>query len=159
MGTLKEDIRSQAAWIVRAFKSDRLKLDYTLSSFKEIDKFFDQHSKDGKAVPHGRLSENLGPIIFSIGSYIGETFIRLIPGTEWETDDSDPEGEIKVAIKFAGGGMCWPMQKAMKRFMNGEEDSIYYYGVVMLKEMSNIDPAGLAEMEARMAKKPWWKFW
>ena len=158
MGTLKEDIRAQATWIVRAFKSDRLKLDYTLNSFKEIDKFFDQHSKDGKAIPNGRLSENLGPIIFSIGSYVGETFIRLVPGTEWETDDSDPEGEVKVAIKFPRDGMCWPMQKVMKRFMNGKEDSIYHYGVVMLKEMANIDPASLTNNKTG-GKKPWWKFW
>lgn len=158
MGTLKEDIRAQATWIVRAFKADKFKLDYTLNSFKEIDRFFDQHSKNGEAVPNGRLSVNLGPIIFSIGSYVGETLIRLAPGTEWETDDSDPEGEVKVTIKFPGGGICWPMQKAMKRFMNGEEDSIYHYGVVLLKEMTNIDPANLAAQE-ESAKKPWWKFW
>ena len=41
----------------------------------EIDKFFNKHVKNGKPVKGGRLSNNLGAIIFSIGAYVGVTII------------------------------------------------------------------------------------
>lgn len=160
MGTLIEDIRSQSDWIVKAFKADKLRLDYSISSFKEIDKFFELHAKEGKAVPGGRLSTNLGAIIFSIGSYVGQTLIRLVPGTVWETDDKDPEGEVKATIKFADGGTVWPMQKVLKRFVNGAEDSIYHYGYFVINEQVKAGTVPAKALEAVAAdKKPWWKFW
>jgi hypothetical protein len=45
MGTLKEDIKKQSEWLVKAFKSDNLKLNYTVESFKLLDDFFDKHSE------------------------------------------------------------------------------------------------------------------
>ncbi len=47
MATLKEDIKKQSDWIIKAFAADKLKLDYTIHSFMEIDKFFNKHSKNG----------------------------------------------------------------------------------------------------------------
>lgn len=44
MATLLEDIKTQSEWIVKAFKSDSLNLDYTIHSFIEIDKFIAEHS-------------------------------------------------------------------------------------------------------------------
>ena len=72
MATLKEDIHKQSAWIVVAFSSDRIKLDYSIESLKEIDLFFKKNSVPGKAKPNGRLSQNLGPVLFSIGAYVFE---------------------------------------------------------------------------------------
>ena len=80
MATLLQDIKTQSDWIIKAFAADKLKLDYSIQSFIEIDKFFNQHSKEGKAVKGGRLTQNLGPILFSIGSYIGQTIITNVPG-------------------------------------------------------------------------------
>jgi hypothetical protein len=160
MGTLVEDIKSQSEWIVKAFKADKLKLDYSLNSFKEIDKFFDKHAKDGKAVPGGRLSANLGAIIFSIGSYVGQTLIKLVPGAVWETDDKDPAGEANASVKFADGGMVWPMQKVLKRFMNGGEDAIYHYGYFLVNEQVKAGNIPAQPLESASGnKKPWWKFW
>jgi hypothetical protein len=59
MPNLLQDIQKQSDWIVKAFKSDKLPLDYSIHSFIQIDRFFNKHAKDGKAVKGGRLATNL----------------------------------------------------------------------------------------------------
>jgi hypothetical protein len=160
MGTLKEDIKETSDWIVQAFASDGLHLDYTIDSIILVDKFFSQNMKDGKPIKGGRLPEKgFGHILFSIGSYVGETIIKNVPGSEWITDDEDPEGEFTVSIQFPNGGTIWPMQKVMKRFQNGTEDSIYPYVHMVTKEF--IDSPFKQEFWTTMPEqpKPWWKFW
>ena len=142
--------------IIRGFSADKLKLDYTLSSFKEIDKFYDLHSKEGQAVEGGRFSKNIGQILFALGGYIGETIIRIVPGAEWVTDESDPEGEINAIIKLPDGAQIWPMQRAIKRFRNGEEDGIYAYGYLVVSNYVNIEEL-LAIEQVKKKNKPWWK--
>ena len=161
MATLKEDIKKQSDWIIKAFQADGLKLDYSIKSFIEIDKFFEKHSKNGKPVSGGRLTQNLGPIIFSIGSYIGETFIKNAKGAEWITDDNDPQGEITAAIKFPEGMTVWPMQRVMNRFKNGFEDSIYPYGYELAKDYITepFDQSFWTINSSNNYKKAWWKFW
>lgn len=161
MATLKEDIKTQSDWIIKAFQADGLSLDYSINSFIEIDKFFETHSKNGKPIPGGRLSQNIGPIIFSIGSYIGETFIKKDSGAEWITNDNDPQGEITAAIKFSNGMECWPMQRVMKRFKNGFEDSVYTYGFELAKDYitERFDQSFWDINTLKNDKKIWWKFW
>ena len=154
MATLREDIKTYSIWLVKAFKTDKLKLDYSFNSFKDIDFFFDNNSQGGKAIPDGRLSQNLGPILFAIGSYIGETFVRNIRGSEWLTDENNAEGEVTAAVIFPDGSQIWPMQKVVKRFQNGGDDSLYDYAIILTKEYAR---SPVAETSAE--KKPWWKFW
>lgn len=59
MATLKEDINSQSKWIVKAFAADNFKLDYTIESIIEIDRFFKENMRDGKPKKGGRLVEIL----------------------------------------------------------------------------------------------------
>jgi hypothetical protein len=148
MGTLLQDITSQANWLVKAFKADGLPLNYSLSSFKILDDFYDRHTLNGVAVPGGRLEHNSGPVLFSIGAYMGETFIKLFPGGQWQTDDADPQGEINAAILFPDGSVVWPMQRAMKRFQSAT-DGLYAYGYSLSAQH------GMATTPT----KPWWKFW
>ena len=154
MATLREDIKTYSIWLVKAFKTDKLKLDYSFNSFKEIDYFFDSNADHGKAVPQGRLADNLGPILFAIGSYIGETFVRNIRGAEWVTDENNAEGEVTAAVIFPDGSQIWPMQKVVKRFQNGQEESIYTYADVITREYAKSPAAEIVQ-----SKKPWWKFW
>lgn len=99
MATLLQDIKTQSDWVITAFAADKLKLDYSIHSFIEIDKFFNKHSKNGKAVRGGRLTQNLGSIVFSLGSYVGQTIIKNVSGAAWQTDDNDPESEITASVK------------------------------------------------------------
>lgn len=162
MGTLKEDIKSQATWITKAFQADRLKLDYSIDSFIEIDKFFLKHSVNGQPKRGGRLAKNLGPIIFAIGSYVGETIIKNVPGAKWVTDDSSPEGEMTATVKFRDGTEIWPMQRIMKRFSNGLEDAVYTYGHEVTKDFTKKtfnEAFWKLTSQSDNQKKPWWKFW
>lgn len=82
--------------------SSGYRADFTMESLREIARFFDDHSRDGEAVPGGLLGENLGQRVFAIGSYVGETIRRAHDGA-WICDDSDPEGELNTAIRFPSG--------------------------------------------------------
>ena len=120
--TLAEDIIKMSDWIVLAMQSSGYKLDYTIQSMKEIDRFFDEQKRNGGIIEKG----NRGAIIFAIGSYIGETAKRLYGG-DWITDDNDPKGEIKAAFKFKDGSVIYPMMKVIKRYSLGKEEEIYGY--------------------------------
>jgi hypothetical protein len=163
MASLVEDIKMQSDWIIKAFSSDGIKLDYSIRSFKEIDRFFLIHSKNGKAVKRGRLSKNTGPILFSIGAYVGETLINTVPGTVWQADDNDPQGELNVSIKFPDASTVWPIQKVIKRFQNGSEDSIYVYGHHVTRDFTKDEfDSSYWDMERELTEqsnKSWWKFW
>ena len=162
MGTLLQDIKTQSDWIAKAFAADKLKLDYSIRSFMEIDKFFAKHSKAGKAIPRGRLAQNLGAIVFSLGSYVGQTLIKNIPGAVWQTNDSDPEGEVNASVKLPDGTIVFPMQRIMKRFKNGAQDAVYVYGHHIAKDYISepFDQSFWDVMPGKnSASKPWWKFW
>ncbi len=126
--TLKEDILISSDWVVKALNSSGYKADYTLESMKEIDRFFDEQKT-------GILSQNLGSTIFALGSYVGQTAIKLYGG-EWVTDDNDPKGEVNITVKLSNGTMIFPVIKCMKRFGNGSEDSLYAY-LYVLKDYSH----------------------
>jgi hypothetical protein len=157
MGTLKEDINEQANWIVKAFAADGLKLDFTIRSFIEIDRFFIKHSFEGKPKKGGRLASNLGPIIFSIGAYIGNFIINNVPGSIWETDDEAAGGELTISIKLPDNSVIWPVQRVMKRFKNGLEDSIYVYGHEITKSWTK-EEFDSNYWDKVKEKKEWWKF-
>jgi hypothetical protein len=127
MASLKEDIPVYANRIAAALISDGYKIDFSIHSLLQLDQFFELHSKDGKALEGGRLSFDIGPTLFSLGCYIGEVLITHIPGAEWVTDDNDPQGDFNAMVKFPDGSVCWPMQRAIKRFKNGLSDAIYPY--------------------------------
>ena len=57
----------------------------------------------------------------------GQVFVRRLGGV-WETDDSDPAGEVNIAVRLPDGSLVWPVQRAMKRLRNGAEDGLYVYG-------------------------------
>jgi len=169
MGTLKEDIKAQSDWIVKAFAADGFKLDYSIESTMEVDKFFFKNMENGQPKKGGRFAKKgFGSILFSIGSYIGETIIKNIPGTEWITDDEDPQGELNVSMKLPNGTEIWPIQRVMKRFQNGSEDSIYPYVHLMTKEFTNhsfneefwkLEEEVMPNLDSIKSKNPWWKFW
>jgi len=165
MGTLKEDIKAQSDWVVKAFAADGFKLDHSIESIIEVDRFFIANMKNGQPRKGGRLSgKGFGPILFSIGSYVGETIIKNTKGSEWITDDNDSQAELNVSLKLPDGGQIWPIQKVMKRFQNGSEDAIYPYVHMVTKEFTKLPFKEefwewTAENDEPKRTKPWWKFW
>ena len=123
--TLMEDIPKAEKWLVEAMASSGYELDGTIGSFKELDRFFEEQRRPG-----GLLDGKVGNKLFAVGCYMGQVLIASLGGT-WETDDSDPMGEINIAVHLSDGSTVWPVQRAMKRFQNGAEDSLYVYGAVL----------------------------
>jgi hypothetical protein len=162
MATLLQDIKTQSDWITKAFAADKLRLDYTIRSFIEIDKFFNKHLKEGKAIKGGRLTQNVGAIVFSLGSYVGQTIIKNVPGAVWQIDD-DSGGELTASVKLPDDAIIFPMQRIMNRFQNGSDDSVYVYGHHVTKDFINepFDQSfwDIASEVNDKTKKPWWKFW
>ena len=164
MASLEEDIRKQSAWIIKAFEADNYKLDYSIHSLIEIDRFLEENMKDGRPKRKGRLATNFGAILFSISGYVATTLIKNVPGSILITDDSDPKGELNFSVQFPSGGICWPAQKVFKRVQNGIEDGIYPYGYELTKEFitekfdSSFWEIGKGT-DTKPESKPWWRFW
>ena len=127
--TLMEDIPKAAWWLEEAMTSSGYVLDGTLESFQELDRFIDEQKRPG-----GLLDGKAGSKLFGMGAYVGQTLIAQLGG-RWETDDRDPQGEVNIAVTLSSGTV-WPVQRVMKRFSNGPEDSLYAYGAA-LKDMTN----------------------
>ncbi|WP_406723669.1 hypothetical protein WJ438_01865 [Streptomyces sp. GD-15H] len=85
-----------------------------------------EHSNHGNPAVGGLLATDVGPRLFAIGAYLGET-VRHNLGGVWETDDEDPYGEMNIALRLPDGSIVWPVQRVIKRFRNGPEDSIVGY--------------------------------
>lgn len=127
MASIKEDISTNDDRIARALNSSGYVADFSPASLWEIDRFFTDHSLAGVAKPGGLLSEDLGQRVFAIGSYMGEVIRRGLGGG-WVGDEQAPDAEVTVALELTDGTRCWPIQRAMKRFKNGDEDSIGVWG-------------------------------
>jgi len=123
--TLAGDIPKAAQWLVQAMASSGYTLDGTLDSFQELDRFFDEQHRPG-----GLLDGKVGNKLFAIGSYMGQVFCQELGGV-WETDDADPQGEVNITVRLPGGTTVWPVQRAIKRFLNGAEDGLYAYGAAV----------------------------
>lgn len=121
--SLEDDIRYASEWVVNALNVSGYNADYSLESMKEIDRFFDEQSGEG-----GIISRNRGQIIFALASYIGETVIRLYGG-KWSGSD-----EVNMSVELKNGAVIFPTQRAMKRYSNGSEDSIYAYVYVLSEQ-------------------------
>lgn len=121
--TLLGDIPKAESWLVENMNASGYRLDGTIESFRELDRFFDEQSRPGGLLADGRPGSKL----FAVGSYMGQVFVRQLGGV-WETDDEDPEGEANIAVRLPGGSLVWPVRRAMKRLRNGAEDGLYVYG-------------------------------
>lgn len=150
MGTVIEDATKASTWIATALSSSGYVADFSAASLWQIDCFFDDQAQGGTAKPGGLLSQDLGSRLFAVGAYIGEV-IRRERGGEWEADDKDPQGEVNIAVRLADGTVCWPVQRAMKRFKNGPEDGIAAYGAGI--------GISVGPKPVRPARRPWWRVW
>jgi hypothetical protein len=163
MLAIMEEIKKQSDWIVKTFDTEGIKLDYTLKSFVQIDKFLELNSKNGKLIPGSKLSQNVDSTIFSIGSYIGETILKSVQRSAWKLNENDPQVKMTASIKLPDGTVFWPMRKAMRRFQNGSGGSFYAYGHNLIMKYIN-EPfdqtlENTKSKETQKTKKPWWKFW
>jgi hypothetical protein len=130
MTSLLDDIRTSAQWIAHALNSSGYETDFTPRSLRDVERFMAEHSDYGHAVTGALLATDLGPRLFALGAYVGET-IRVNLGGSWATSDDDPNAEVNIALHLPDGSIIWPVQRVIKRFHNGPEDSIAFYGTAL----------------------------
>lgn len=125
MPTLQDGIAHHTTWIIKAFAVDRMRLDYTVRSVMEIDKYFQRHARDGKPLPGGRLQRNIGHILYCLGVYTGEVVVKQAAGSRWNAIEDDPEGEFHAQIILPDGQVINPMQAVWNRFKKGDDQALY----------------------------------
>ncbi|MFF4978134.1 hypothetical protein [Streptomyces sp. NPDC001083] len=130
MTSLRDDILTSARWIARALNSSGYKPDFTPGSLRDVELFMVQHSDHGVAVTGGLLATGLGPRLFALGAYVGET-VRQNRGGAWVVDGDGPTAEMNIALHLPDGSAIWPVQRVVRRFHNGPEDDITFYGAAL----------------------------
>lgn len=126
--SLLEDVRTSAHWMASALDSSGYRADFSPDGLRDVERFMTEHSSSGMAADNGLLTTDLGARLFGLGCYVGET-IRLCLGGVWDADDTDPAGEINVSVRLGSGSVIWPVQRVIKRFQNGPEDSLVVYAI------------------------------
>ncbi|MEH0580204.1 hypothetical protein [Streptomyces sp. B21-108] len=130
MPSLLDDIHTSARWVADALNSSGYEADFTPRSLRDVERFMAEHSDHGDAVTGALLATDLGPRLFALGAYVGET-IRQNLGGRWVTSDDVPNAEMNIALHLPDGSTIWPVQRVIKRFRNGPEDSIAFYGTAL----------------------------
>jgi hypothetical protein len=124
---LASDMERKAEAIVAAAAASREELDFSLESLVALDAMLDRLF--GRRWPvgrNGRLdASRFGPMIEPIGAYVGETLRRSVGGT-WGSNEAFGPG-----LLLPSGTWTFPLAKAEKRFHNGHEDSLAFYGSVL----------------------------
>jgi len=123
-----EDAKKSWLWMATTLSSSGYVADLSPASLREIDRFFDEQSRRGKARPGGLLSRQVGARLFAIGAYVGEV-IRRARGGEWIGDDGHPKAASNVAVRLTDGTILCPVQRVTKRFKTGTQDGIAAYGL------------------------------
>jgi hypothetical protein len=101
-------------------------LDYGVYSLKQIDGILDDLRKDQKF-------EDLQPLLFSMGCYVGEVFVRRA-GARWcstEAIGMTGVASSPIVVRMRDGRGCNPVGKVYKRFKDGPGDDIASFFQVM----------------------------
>lgn len=125
--SLIADATGGAHWASKALTSSGYRADFSVESLRELDRFFDEQTSSVQARQGGLLGQHLGQRLFCLGAYCGEV-IRCEAGGSWKSDAQGPQAEIDLALELSDGTLLWPVQRVMKRFQLGAEESLYVYG-------------------------------
>lgn len=88
-------------------------IDFKIESYKELDRFFDEHAQD-------KAFENNGAYLFAIAGYIGEVLRRVYRG-KWHTNSTinfDNLNERDIFIKLKNNKIVYPLETVFLRMQN-----------------------------------------
>jgi len=130
-----EKARNADDWASKKVRESGYKLTWKFESLSEVDRFFDEQSLNGEAKAGGLLSENQTAMLFGLGHFVGEKIINQCGG-RWVADSEAPNSGNDLSIILPGGSQVWPIEKVIKRFRNGKEDSLLAYAQAISRLMS-----------------------
>lgn len=160
METVNEHIKRYSDWIVKCFATENLNLDYTMNSLRYLDKFLEENVTNGIPNWNGILYKDHQEILYGMGVYLGETLRISIPDAKWLTQTKEGINHLTGEFQLPNGTIIYPIARVKKRFENGEEDSIYPYGLLMLSSISSDHYwAEVSPERDEIKKKKWWRFW
>ena len=128
MNGFADGFRALAQGMADDLVSSGYQADFSLESLSEIDRMFDEQSRDGEALADGLLGDEMQVRMLTLGAYVGETIIRHHGGAWQSVAPTAVQLHLGAAVSLPGGGSIWPMRRVWKRLRNGEEDSIALYG-------------------------------
>lgn len=132
------DVERGATTGANALQGLGYRADFTFDSIESLEKFLKANVRpDGGVIDGSELARETGKKVFVLGCYLGETIRRHVQG-KWIGDDSDPEAEINVSVEFVSEAgeriQLWPIQRVVKRVLNGEENNVWDYARLMIAE-------------------------
>ncbi len=129
VGTIYQDIEAAAAQIATELGDHGYRLDFSLASLAEVDRFFDQNSALDPDEGDSLLAGHLGPWLFALGAYAGEVVRGQIGGHwHWAGADDDPEAATETELVLVDGSLIFPLQKVWKRLMYGGDEAMVAWG-------------------------------
>ena len=117
------EAQSMAAKFVAMMLRKGHNLDYSPETLKLVDACVDEIKATG--VPE----ENASGMIYAVGCYVGEVFVKHA-GAEWRPTTSLGMERVcswPIALRLPSGAGANPIGKAFKRFRNGDADSLAFF--------------------------------
>jgi hypothetical protein len=126
---LEKLIDDAALWAASMVGSRGVTLDGSVESLRILDMLVD----DARDAIKGEPNPPQAALLWALGAYLGEV-LRNARGGAWTVGALDDlDAFWGTYLVYADGLQVWPMQRMIKRFLNGADDSIYAYGVTMSK--------------------------
>ncbi len=134
------ELKKAADWTVHFFASisPPAKLTYNVPSIGIIDDFIEALRSNEK-VAWKYMDEDLEKVLIAFGAYFGETIINTDVYASWLVNAKDPDYLINAKIGMLDDEISIsPIQKVMKRYQKGKEDSLYHYAKIVLGQFTII---------------------
>ncbi len=160
MISLKKQIQFSQQRLIKECSKIGVDLDYTVKSIEKIENLIVTDFNGGQPNPKGFFAKDINYKLFAISSYIGEVVIKNTKASKWILNTKDRDALINAKVVSANGTEMYPAHRVLNRIHNGEEDNIYHYTVMAVKEYMSFEgeiPDGFFDEEPE--SKPWWKFW
>jgi hypothetical protein len=105
-----------------------LALDYSVESLGQVDGVIDDLRKD-------QAFEDLQPLLFSLGCYVGEVLVRHA-GARWRTTESLGMGSATspIVVQMPNGRGCNPVGQTYKRFTSGSDADLAAFYQAMARD-------------------------
>jgi hypothetical protein len=124
---LEDLISEAAAWAASMVGSRGVTLDGSIESLRILDMLID----DARDAIKGEPNPPQAALLWALGAYLGEV-LRNARGGFWTVGALEDLDQFwGTSLVFADGLQVWPMQRVIKRFLNGPDDAIYAYAVAM----------------------------